>query len=174
MAEESLPHRTVAYRFPKVPDFTDPEYEKSNPEHFILARDQRMREYHVNYVYMLRLQQTLRLCILQSGINSKRECHDLGAEYMRRISCPNYSCPDVRTSKRKDLVQRVLHWIHSFLVSHFSGFSCPLRRWQSFCLPDNCVQRVCHKCQRKVLSQLCLTTNSQSSQLVSEHHIFTS
>lgn len=94
---EALPHRTAAYRFPKVPDFTDPDYDKGNPEHYVRARDQRLREYHVNYAYMLRLQDNLKTCIMQTGINAKRECHELGAEYMRRLSCPNYSCPEVCT-----------------------------------------------------------------------------
>eukprot|EP01127_Copromyxa_protea_P006734 TRINITY_DN16725_c0_g1_i1.p1 TRINITY_DN16725_c0_g1~~TRINITY_DN16725_c0_g1_i1.p1 ORF type:complete len:141 (-),score=17.31 TRINITY_DN16725_c0_g1_i1:24-413(-) len=91
---EGLPPRTVSYKFPKVPDFTDPDYDKSNPAHFVNARDQRVREYFVGYAYMLRLQESLRTCYLQNGINAKRVCHEQGAEYMRRLSCPNYTCPE--------------------------------------------------------------------------------
>jgi len=93
-SQEPLPYRSVAFRFPKVLDFSDPGYDKHNPAHFVLAKEQRLRESFVANVYMIELREDLRRCALRNGINSRRECHDLGAEYMRRLKCHRYVCPD--------------------------------------------------------------------------------
>jgi hypothetical protein len=86
--------RTVPYRFPKVPDYLDPEYDRNNFDMQIRAGEQRFREHLIVVVEMRQLRETLRRCILRHGINSNRECHDLSAEYMKRIRCPGYICPD--------------------------------------------------------------------------------
>jgi hypothetical protein len=44
---------------------------------------------------MIRLRESLYTCVLKSGDNARRDCHSLSAEYMRRVQCPNYSCPEV-------------------------------------------------------------------------------
>jgi hypothetical protein len=90
----NLSTRTVGYKFPQVPDFLDPEYDRHNLDHQIRAGEQRYREHLVTVVEMRQLRENLRRCILRTGINSGRECHDLSAEYMKRIRCPGYICPD--------------------------------------------------------------------------------
>lgn len=88
------PHRTVGYRFPKVPDYTDPEYDRNSFKHQIEAGEQRTREYLIAVTEVRQLRENLRRCILRTGINSGRECRDLSTEYVKRISCPGYVCPD--------------------------------------------------------------------------------
>lgn len=61
-AAPPLPERTVKFRFPKVADFTDPEYDKNDPEHWIRAKDQRLRESFVAHAEMLELQQKIIQC----------------------------------------------------------------------------------------------------------------
>ena len=94
-SETKLPERTVQFRFPKSPDFTDPEYDQRNPEHFFRAYDNRLRERYVAGAEMIELQEQIRHCALKSGVNSKEWCQELGLEYMRRLKCPNYVCAEV-------------------------------------------------------------------------------
>lgn len=95
---QELPERTVKFRFPKVPDFTDAAYDRTNPEHFVRAWDQRLRESYVGYASMIELQDKLFHCALKSGVNSRAWCKDLSDEYMRRLKCPNHTCGEVSYS----------------------------------------------------------------------------
>lgn len=118
MADTKLPERTVHFRFPKSPDFLDPEYDQRNPEHYIRAWDQRIRERYVAGAEMLELQEQIRMCFLKSGVNAKEWCHDLGAEYMRRLKCPGYVCSEVRPC----CLLRKLFWRSRLLVLDLTSF----------------------------------------------------
>eukprot|EP01126_Amoeba_proteus_P009606 TRINITY_DN1365_c0_g1_i1.p1 TRINITY_DN1365_c0_g1~~TRINITY_DN1365_c0_g1_i1.p1 ORF type:complete len:140 (-),score=15.61 TRINITY_DN1365_c0_g1_i1:91-510(-) len=92
--EQELPPRTVPFRFPKVPDFTDPDYERRNPEHHFRAIEQRIHTKYLAIAEMRQLQEDLRLCYIRSGVNARRECYPLTQTYLRRLKCSNYICDD--------------------------------------------------------------------------------
>jgi len=89
-----LPPRTVKFQFPKVPDFTDPNYESTNIDHFLLAYEQQKRERFVISTEVEELREQTRQCIIKNSVNNRFVCRPLLSAYWKRINCANQVCED--------------------------------------------------------------------------------
>jgi len=86
--------RKIKVEFPKVPDFLDEDYKEGDPKSFFEASQQRMRETLVSWKGLHYLQQKLEECFVREGVNYLKKCRPLALEYLRKLECPDYICPE--------------------------------------------------------------------------------
>jgi len=89
-----FPPRKNPYRFTRVPDYNDSEYDPTDPEAYMKAKYQRARESAVGVAELHLVGSELAMCYLRSGASHYRKCQGLVEEYMRRIKCPNFVCEE--------------------------------------------------------------------------------